>query len=191
MPLAISLVRGRRDLADHVPAGSRHRRDQRRSSRDRRATFSAEGVLTAGVAVDRRPRPARSSSGFELQQPLEPGDVALLGLTAIRVPEIPEDAVQAVKPEPLQGGITGVVWRDFKPGGGTPGRGRARRSSGSPASPSSCATRAATRSTSATTDDERHLRVRRRRGRRSTRSRSAQHDVRGAVRGRQLARRRS
>ena len=44
-----------------------------------------------------------------------------LGLTAIRVPEIPEDAVQAVKPEPLQGGITGVVWRDFKPGGGTPG----------------------------------------------------------------------
>ncbi len=29
--------------------------------------------------------------------------------------------MQAVKPEPLQGGITGVVWRDFKPGGGTPG----------------------------------------------------------------------
>jgi alpha-glucoside transport system permease protein len=25
-------------------------------------------------------------------------------------------------PEPLSGGITGVVWRDFKPGGGTPGR---------------------------------------------------------------------
>ena len=25
-------------------------------------------------------------------------------------------------PEPLQGGITGVVWRDFKPGGGTPGQ---------------------------------------------------------------------
>jgi alpha-glucoside transport system permease protein len=24
-------------------------------------------------------------------------------------------------PEPLQGGITGVVWRDFKPGGGAPG----------------------------------------------------------------------
>jgi alpha-glucoside transport system permease protein len=44
--------------------------------------------------------------------------VALLGLTAIRVPEIPEDAEPAVKPEPLQGGINGVVWRDFKPGGG-------------------------------------------------------------------------
>jgi len=26
-----------------------------------------------------------------------------------------------VVPEPLSGGITGVVWRDFKPGGGTPG----------------------------------------------------------------------
>ena len=44
--------------------------------------------------------------------------MAKLGLTAIRVPEIPEDAMQAVKPEPLQGGINGVVWRDFKPGGG-------------------------------------------------------------------------
>ena len=47
--------------------------------------------------------------------------MALLGLTAIRVPEIPDDAVQAVKPEALQGGITGVVWRDFSPGGGDPG----------------------------------------------------------------------
>ena len=26
-----------------------------------------------------------------------------------------------MQPEPLQGGINGVVWRDFKPGGGTPG----------------------------------------------------------------------
>jgi alpha-glucoside transport system permease protein len=29
--------------------------------------------------------------------------------------------VQAVAPEPLQGGINGVVWRDFSPGGGTAG----------------------------------------------------------------------
>ena len=34
---------------------------------------------------------------------------------------MPAGAVQAVVPEPLQGGIVGVVWRDFKPGGGTPG----------------------------------------------------------------------
>jgi alpha-glucoside transport system permease protein len=34
---------------------------------------------------------------------------------------VPEGAVQAVTPEALQGGINGVVWRDFSPGGGTPG----------------------------------------------------------------------
>ena len=62
-----------------------------------------------------------TESGFTLEEPLEPGDVALLGLTAVRATDIPEDAVDAVEPEALQGGITGVVWRDFKPGGGTPG----------------------------------------------------------------------
>jgi alpha-glucoside transport system permease protein len=62
-----------------------------------------------------------TDSGFTLEEPLEPGDVALLGLTAVRATDIPEDAVDAVEPEALQGGITGVVWRDFKPGGGTPG----------------------------------------------------------------------
>ena len=59
--------------------------------------------------------------GIELEQPLEPGSVAELGLTAIRASDIPADAQQAVVPEALAGGITGVVWRDFKPGGGTPG----------------------------------------------------------------------
>jgi alpha-glucoside transport system permease protein len=79
--------------------------------------FSSEGVLTqASASTD--DLSGSTAQGFELQQPLEPGDVALLGLTAIRVPEIPEDAEPAVKPEPLQGGINGVVWRDFKPGGG-------------------------------------------------------------------------
>jgi alpha-glucoside transport system permease protein len=34
---------------------------------------------------------------------------------------VPEDAKEARLPEALQGGITGVVWRDFKPGGGTAG----------------------------------------------------------------------
>jgi alpha-glucoside transport system permease protein len=56
-----------------------------------------------------------------LNQPLEPGAVAQLGLTAIRSSDVPEDAEQAVVPEALAGGITDVVWRDFKPGGGTPG----------------------------------------------------------------------
>jgi alpha-glucoside transport system permease protein len=61
------------------------------------------------------------TSGLTLQQTLRPGEVASLGLTGISTVEVPEDAQQAVKPEPLQGGITGVVWRDFKPGGGTAG----------------------------------------------------------------------
>jgi alpha-glucoside transport system permease protein len=79
--------------------------------------FGSEGVLTkAQPSTD--DLTGSTEQGFELQQPLGAGDVALLGLTATRVPEIPEDAEPAVKPEPLQGGITGVVWRDFKPGGG-------------------------------------------------------------------------
>jgi alpha-glucoside transport system permease protein len=60
--------------------------------------------------------------GFELTEAIRPGDVAQLGLTAIREGDVPDGAEQAVVPEPLSGGITGVVWRDFKPGGGTPGR---------------------------------------------------------------------
>ena len=43
-------------------------------------------------------------------------------LTGIPPEDVPAGATQAVQPEPLQGGITGVVWRDFKPGGGTIGK---------------------------------------------------------------------
>ena len=82
--------------------------------------FSEEGVLSrASASTD--DLEGSAARGFELKQPVRPGDVARLGLTAIRSPELPEDAVDAVTPEPLQGGITGVVWRDFKPGGGTAG----------------------------------------------------------------------
>ena len=56
-----------------------------------------------------------------LETPLEPGAVAQLGLTGIRASDVPGDAVQAVVPEALSGGITGVVWRDVRPGGGNPG----------------------------------------------------------------------
>ena len=62
-----------------------------------------------------------AEGGIELAEPVEAGSVASLGLTRISADEVPDDAVQAVRPEPLQGGINGVVWRDFKPGGGTPG----------------------------------------------------------------------
>jgi alpha-glucoside transport system permease protein len=83
-------------------------------------TFSPAGVLAeAGPSTD----DVRGSpeGGLTLQDPVAPGDVVTLGLTQIRTDDVPEGAVQATLPEPLQGGITGVVWRDFKPGGGTPG----------------------------------------------------------------------
>jgi alpha-glucoside transport system permease protein len=96
-----------------------------------------QGTINAGVAVVRdavapsgvleRALPSTealegsSESGLVLQTPLEPGGVARLGLTGIREADVPADAEQAVVPEALSGGITGVVWRDFTPGGGTPG----------------------------------------------------------------------
>jgi alpha-glucoside transport system permease protein len=61
------------------------------------------------------------AGGLTLAEPVEPGAVVSLGLTQIPADEVPDDAEQAVSPEALSGGITGVVWRDFKPGGGTPG----------------------------------------------------------------------
>ncbi|HWN21193.1 MAG TPA: ABC transporter permease subunit [Gaiellaceae bacterium] len=90
------------------------------------AIVGVQGIVSEqGVLSSARPSSdaltGTPQGGLTLQEAVEPGDVALLGLTAISATEIPEDAVDAVQPEPLQGGITGVVWRDFKPGGGTPG----------------------------------------------------------------------
>jgi alpha-glucoside transport system permease protein len=62
------------------------------------------------------------STGLELKKPLQPGGLALLGLTAIPPEDVPSTAAQARQPAPKDGAINGVVWRDFKPGGGTPGK---------------------------------------------------------------------
>lgn len=84
-----------------------------------------DAVSAPGVLPDARPSTEELTGtpqgGIALAEPISPGDVARLGLTAISPSEVPEDAEQAVQPEPMQGGITGVVWRDFSPGGGTPG----------------------------------------------------------------------
>jgi alpha-glucoside transport system permease protein len=85
-----------------------------------KGVFSPAGVLSE-AAPSTDSLSAEPSGAIEVAQALRPGDVALLGLTRIRSDEVPQGATQAVKPEPLQGGIDGVVWRDFKPGGGTPG----------------------------------------------------------------------
>ncbi|CAN5687052.1 sugar ABC transporter permease [soil metagenome] len=81
---------------------------------------SPSGVLSAAQpstdALQGGPK-----GGFVLERQLESGGVAQLGLTGIRSSDVPADAEQAIVPEALAGGITGVVWRDFKPGGGTAG----------------------------------------------------------------------
>jgi alpha-glucoside transport system permease protein len=82
-------------------------------------TINPPGVLSDAKASSDNLQ-GTPSGGITLQQPLQPGGVAKLGLTGIATDEVPTGAKQAVQPEPLQGGITGVVWRDFKPGGGNP-----------------------------------------------------------------------
>ena len=96
-----------------------------------------QGTVNAGIAVVKdavspsgvlsRALPSTDDlqggpeGGLVLEEPLETGAVAQLGLTGIRTSDVPESAEQAVVPEALSGGITGVVWRDFTPRGGTPG----------------------------------------------------------------------
>jgi alpha-glucoside transport system permease protein len=82
--------------------------------------FDQPGSL-AGAQPAQESLQGSDENGYTLDQPVSPVDVTRLGFTGISEDEVPEGAVQAVVPEPLQGGITGVVWRDFKPGGGTPG----------------------------------------------------------------------
>jgi alpha-glucoside transport system permease protein len=61
-------------------------------------------------------------TGMVLKTPLRPGGVARLGLTGIAPQDVPSGAKQAVDPRARPGHIVGVVWRDFKPGGGMPGK---------------------------------------------------------------------
>ncbi|MGH3003592.1 MAG: ABC transporter permease subunit, partial [Gaiellaceae bacterium] len=80
----------------------------------------------AGVLSSASPSTAtlvqESGGGITLKKPLHPGGVALLGLTAIPPAQVPSGAKQAVTPPQKPGDIVGTVWRDFKPGGGTPGK---------------------------------------------------------------------
>ena len=84
-------------------------------------TLGGSGALTK-ANPSTKDLTGTSEKGLTLDKDLKPGDTALLGLTAIPPEEVAPDAKQAVEPEALQGGISGVVWRDFKPGGGEPGK---------------------------------------------------------------------
>jgi alpha-glucoside transport system permease protein len=82
--------------------------------------FSGAGALTSAQAST--PGLTGSPSrGFVLRAVVRPGGVALMGLTAIPPEEVPTGAPDAARPAPRAGAISGVVWRDFKPGGGRPG----------------------------------------------------------------------
>jgi alpha-glucoside transport system permease protein len=62
------------------------------------------------------------SRGFTLKTPLHAGQSALIGLTGIPPDDLPASAKQAEVPRATNSEITGVVWRDFSPGGGKPGK---------------------------------------------------------------------
>jgi len=81
--------------------------------------FSSPGVLSN--ALPSTTSLQNHGGALVLKTPLHPGGVAILGLTGIAPQDMPSGAKQAVKPAPKSGDVEGVVWRDFKPGGGKPG----------------------------------------------------------------------
>jgi alpha-glucoside transport system permease protein len=83
---------------------------------------SAPGALPTALPSLGTPMTGSTSSGFVLNQSLQPGGVAKMGLTGIAPNQVPSGSTQAVLPMSTQGEIVGVVWKDFKPGGGTPGK---------------------------------------------------------------------
>jgi len=77
------------------------------------------GVLS-GATPSTKVLEGSPSAGFSSRQTVDPGQVEELGLTGIPQEDV-KDGVQAVAPTPAPGVISGVVWRDFSPGGGKPG----------------------------------------------------------------------
>lgn len=82
--------------------------------------FSESGVLPRAQGSTEQVA-GSVAAGFALRRPVGPGDTALLGLTAIPPKDVPAGARPAAAPEPRPGAVTGVVWRDFRPGGGEAG----------------------------------------------------------------------
>jgi alpha-glucoside transport system permease protein len=60
--------------------------------------------------------------GYVVKKTVGPGKTALVPLTGILPEQVPSSAKQAASPSVGAGQVGGVVWRDFKPGGGTPGK---------------------------------------------------------------------
>ena len=120
LPLAISL------FAVGVIWRIMYEKDPERGVVNALIAAGYETVKEPGVLPDARPSSENLTGtpkgGLTLTESVTPGETALLGLTAIAPDEVPEGAKQApVEPQAVQGGIAGVVWRDFKPGGGEAG----------------------------------------------------------------------
>jgi alpha-glucoside transport system permease protein len=116
MPMAISL------FAAGVIWRVMYEKDPDRGAVNAAIAVVADTVSPPGVLSTARPSTealvGTPEGGLTLAEPIEPSGVARLGLTGIPPSDVPDDAVDAAVPEPLAGGITGVVWRDFRPGGG-------------------------------------------------------------------------
>jgi alpha-glucoside transport system permease protein len=86
------------------------------------AAVVANGITHPGHYQGARPSQPDTvqavGEGYQISQTLAPGDVAHIGLIGFPVAEIPSGAKDAQEPTAQTGQITGVVWRDFKPGGG-------------------------------------------------------------------------
>jgi alpha-glucoside transport system permease protein len=83
-------------------------------------TVRTPGVLPS--AFPSTPTVVSKGGGLLLKTPLKAGSDAHLGVTGIAPADVPKSAAQAVDPKAQAGSIVGVVWRDFKPGGGVPGK---------------------------------------------------------------------
>jgi alpha-glucoside transport system permease protein len=83
--------------------------------------FSTPGALST-ASPSTSALTGSPNTGYVLHKPIAAGGVAELGLTAIPPTDVPTAAKQAAVPQAKPGAIDGVVWRDFKPGGGVPGK---------------------------------------------------------------------
>ena len=84
---------------------------------------STRRVALGRAAVDAERSPGTAQTGMTLKTPLHPGGVALLGLTAIPPEDVPAGGEAGGRSRRRsRAHIEGVVWRDFKPGGGVPGK---------------------------------------------------------------------
>ena len=115
MPLAISL------FAVGVIWRIMYREDPSQGAINAGIKVMHDVFKEGGVLPDARPSSDALTDRFVLTRQLSSGDTALMGLTAIGPREVPEGAEQAADPQAKPGAITGVVWRDFSPGGGEPG----------------------------------------------------------------------